>query len=86
MAKETTKAPETEVNTQAPQEQEKEKEKETTKAAEKKAAKVYKFTSENKYLTCSGLGVQFIDGKAEVKSLEVAKVLATLDGVKLVEE
>ena len=88
MAKETTTAPETEVNTQAPQEQEKEKEKEkeTTKAAEKKAAKVYKFTSENKYLTCSGLGVQFIDGKAEVKSLEVAKVLATLDGVKLVEE
>lgn len=86
MAKETTKAPEAEVTTQAPQEQEKEQEKETTKAAEKKAAKVYKFTSENKYLTCSGLGVQFIDGKAEVKSLEVAKVLATLDGVKLVEE
>ena len=45
-----------------------------------KAEKVYKFT------TCSAVGVQFIDGKAETKSLEVAKVLATLDGVTLIEE
>lgn len=51
-----------------------------------KAEKVYKFTSENKFLTCSAVGVQFIDGKAETKSLEAAKVLATLDGVTLIEE
>lgn len=51
-----------------------------------KAEKIYRFTSENKYLTCSAVGVQFIDGKAETKSLEAAKVLATLDGVKLIEE
>lgn len=51
-----------------------------------KAEKVYKFTSKNKFLTCSAVGVQFIDGAAETKSLEVAKVLATLDGVTLIEE
>ena len=51
-----------------------------------KAEKVYKFTSKNKFLTCSAVGVQFIYGKAETTSLEVAKVLATLDGVTLIEE
>lgn len=63
--------------------QKEEKAKATTTA---KAEKVYKFTSKNKYLTCSAVGVQFIDGKAETKSLEAAKVLATLDGVTLIEE
>lgn len=79
MAPEETKAPEeTEDGTQK-----EEKAKATTTA---KAEKVYKFTSKNKYLTCSAVGVQFIDGKAETKSLEAAKVLATLDGVTLIEE
>lgn len=48
--------------------------------------KVYKFVSDNKFLTCSSVGVQFINGKAETSSLEVAKVLATLSGVTLVED
>lgn len=73
---ETTETKETEGGTQK-------EEKATTTA---KAEKVYKFTSENKFLTCSAVGVQFIDGKAETKSLEAAKVLATLDGVTLIEE
>lgn len=50
------------------------------------AEKVYKFQSENKFLTCTALGVQFVDGKAEVKSLEVAKALANIQGVTLIEE
>lgn len=49
------------------------------------ANKVYKFISQNKYLTCAALGVQFIDGKAETKSLEVAKALAKISGVTMVE-
>ena len=48
--------------------------------------KVYKFVSNNKFLTCSSVGVQFINGKAETSSLEIAKVLATLSGVTLVED
>ena len=47
---------------------------------------MYKFVSANKFLTCSSVGVQFINGKAETSSLEVAKVLATLSGVTLVED
>lgn len=79
-----TKAPEeTEGGTQK---EEKAKATTTTTTTTAKAEKVYKFTSKNKYLTCSAVGVQFIDGKAETKSLEVAKVLATLDGVTLIEE
>lgn len=82
-------APEETKETKAPEEteggaQKEEKAKATTTTA--KAEKVYKFTSKNKYLTCSAVGVQFIDGKAETKSLEAAKVLATLDGVTLIEE
>lgn len=81
-------APEETKETKAPEEteggaQKEEKAKATTTA---KAEKVYKFISKNKYLTCSAVGVQFIDGKAETKSLEAAKVLATLDGVTLIEE
>lgn len=49
-------------------------------------AKVYNFTSENKFLTCAGLGVQFLDGKASTNDLEVARALATIDGVRLVED
>ena len=48
--------------------------------------KVYNFTSTNKFLSCIGLGVQFIDGKASTSNLEVAKELVKLDGVELVEE
>lgn len=51
-----------------------------------KPVKVYAFTSENAYLTVSSLGVQFIDGKATTTDLAVARALATIEGVKLVEE
>lgn len=65
-----------------------EEKKATNRAQAKKAegAKVYHFTSENKFLTCAGLGVQFMDGKASTTNLEVARALAIIDGVKLVEE
>lgn len=59
---------------------------ETPKAGKKPKGKVYKFVSDNKFLTCASLGVQFMNGKAETESLEVAKALATLSGVTLVEE
>ena len=49
-------------------------------------AKVYKFKSENPYLTVAFLGVQFRKGKAETTNLEVAKALAKVGGVELVEE
>lgn len=48
--------------------------------------KTYKFKSQNKFLTVSAVGVQFIDGVATTTNLEVAKYLATLDGVERVEE
>ena len=47
--------------------------------------KVYKFRSANKWLTCVALGVQFVNGFAEVKSPAVAKELAKISGVELVE-
>ena len=50
------------------------------------AKKVYKFTSDNKYLSCFALGIQFIDGKASTDSLAVAKELVKIKGVELVEE
>lgn len=56
------------------------------KGERKPKGKVYKFVSDNKFLTCSSVGVQFINGKAETSSLEVAKVLATLSGVTMVED
>ena len=58
----------------------------TAKAEEPKQEKVYKFTSKNPYLTVASLGVQFIKGTATTKSLEVAKALARVHGVELVEE
>jgi len=64
-------------------------EKETAKketAKKEPKEKVYKFQSANKWLTCTGLGVQFVDGKAETVKLEVAKELVKLDGVTLIEE
>lgn len=59
----------------------------TNKAQAKKAeeAKVYNFTSKKKFLTCAGLGVQFMNGKASTDNLEVARALAKIDGVELVE-
>lgn len=48
--------------------------------------KAYKFVSSNKYLTVSSLGVQFVNGKATVTDLTVARALATIDGVTLVED
>lgn len=53
---------------------------------EDKPKKVYHFTSENPYLTVSAVGVYFSDGKASTDNLAVAKYLAGLDGVELVEE
>lgn len=54
----------------------------------KKAAteKVYNFKSVNKFLSCMGLGVQFINGKASTTNLEVAKALTKIDGVELIED
>lgn len=57
----------------------------TTKSAEKEV-KIYRFTSKIKFLTCAALGVQFINGKATTTNLEVAKELAKIDGVDLVED
>ena len=48
--------------------------------------KVYKFTSTNPYLTVADLGIQFRQGKAETSNLNVAKALAKVGGVELVEE
>jgi len=57
-----------------------------TKQAKKEEKKVYKFTSTNKFLTCAGLGVQFIDGKATTTNLAVARALDKIAGVELVED
>lgn len=84
------------VNAPADEKQEKEKGTEgavspevTTEQEEKKEdkpKKVYHFTSENPYLTVSAVGVYFSDGKASTDNLAVAKYLAGLEGVELVEE
>jgi hypothetical protein len=60
---------------------------EQAKAKEAKVAteKVYRFTSTNKFLTCAALGVQFIDGMASTTNLAVARALAKIDSVTLVE-
>lgn len=65
-------------NTQAPET------KKTGKNTE--GAKVYNFTSENKFLSCLALGIQFIDGKASTTNLAVAKALVKIKGVELIEE
>lgn len=48
--------------------------------------KVYRFTSKNKYLSCVSLGVQFVNGTASTTNLAVARALAKIDGVTLVED
>lgn len=48
--------------------------------------KVYRFKSANKYLSCASLGVQFINGEATTKNLAVARALAKIDGVTLIED
>lgn len=53
---------------------------------EDKPKKVYHFTSENPYLTVPAVGVYFSNGKASTDNLAVAKYLAGLEGVELVEE
>lgn len=53
--------------------------------AETKKEKVYKFISQNKFLTCHALGVQFMNGKAETTNLAVAKELVKIAGVQMVE-
>lgn len=53
---------------------------------EAQAVKVYHFKSANKFLSCAGLGVQFIDGKASTTNLAVAKALVKIEGVELVED
>lgn len=57
-----------------------------TKKETKKADKVYKFKSANKFLSCVGLGVQFINGVATTDNLAVAKALVKIEGVELVED
>ena len=59
-----------------------------TKAKETKSTpeKVYKFKSADKFLSCVALGVQFIDGTASTTNLAVARALAKIDGVTLVED
>ncbi len=93
MAKKQTKEPvettETPIEvTEAVVENEKDKDeaKKQTKEPVEKTGKVYKFTSKNRFLTVGACDVQFIDGKAETSNLEVARILAKIDGVTLVEE
>ena len=61
---------------------------EQAKAKETKSTteKVYKFKSADKFLSCVALGVQFIDGTASTTNLAVARALAKIDGVTLVED
>ena len=62
------------------------KAKETTEQAKGGAEKVYRFKSVNKYLSCASLGVQFIKGEATTTDIAVARALAKIDGVTLVED
>ena len=64
------------------------KETKEVKAKESKSTpeKVYKFKSATKFLSCASLGVQFIDGNASTTNLAVARALAKIDGVTLVED
>lgn len=78
--------PDTENQEATPKEETPKAETAKGKGESKPKGKVYKFVSDNKFLTCISVGVQFINGKAETSSLEVAKVLATLSGVTLVED
>lgn len=68
------------------QEQTVEQQEQVAENEKRDKVKEYKFVSSNKYLTVSSLGVQFVKGKATVTDLEVARALATIDGVTLVED
>lgn len=61
-------------------------EQQAPKQENKQEVKVYKFKSENPYLTVGSLGIQFRGGKAETSNLNIAKALAKVGGVELVEE
>ena len=54
--------------------------------AKQEQAKVYQFKSENPYLTVAYLGIQFREGKASTTSLGIAKALAKMGGVELIED
>lgn len=47
---------------------------------------VYKFKSVNPYLTVATLGIQFRKGYAETTNLNIARALAKVGGVELVED
>lgn len=55
-------------------------------APKKEAKKVYTFKAENPFLSCASLGVQFVNGVATTEDLAVARALATIDGVELVDD
>ena len=61
-------------------------EKKTAKEPKSTPVKVYKFKSANKFLSCVALGVQFLNGTASTTNLAVARALAKIDGVTLVED
>ena len=52
----------------------------------KEPVKVYRFKAENPYLTVANLGVQFRGGFAETSNVYVARALAKVGGVELVED
>ena len=70
--------------TKAKAEQAKEKA-EQAKESKGTTEKVYNFKSENKFLSCVALGVQFVNGTASTTNLAVARALAKIDGVTLIE-
>ena len=71
----------------AEQNKAKEKAKETEGVeTEGTTEKVYQFKSANPFLSCVALGVQFINGTASTTDLAVARALAKIDGVTLVED
>lgn len=84
--KQETELQETEAQDTEAQASTEKQEKEQEAPQEEVKAKTYKFTSSNKYLTVANLGIQFRDGKAETTNLEVAKALAKVGGVEMVEE
>ena len=59
---------------------------EETIMQEETPVKVYKFKAENPYLTVANLGIQFVHGKAETTNLNIARALARVGGVEMVEE
>ena len=58
----------------------------TETPAVEEVKQVYKFKSTNPYLTVGNLGIQFRNGVATTSNLEIAKALAKVGGVELVED